>query len=131
MHAVQRLFPENSNADNDPSEHHDAQPTGASKAKDATSTNNHRFPIVALGASAGGVEAFNTFFSHMPPDSSMVFVVVTHLNAGQESQLAALIGYRTQVQVCQVGHGMKVGPDHVYVIRPLKRPTFAKGTEII
>jgi hypothetical protein len=70
-------------------------------------------------------------FSHMPPDSSMVFVVVTHLNAGQESQLAALIGYRTQVQVCQVGHGMKVGPDHVYVIRPLKRPTFAKATEII
>jgi two-component system CheB/CheR fusion protein len=76
------------------------------------------FPVVALGASAGGLEAFNEFFHAMRPDSGMAFVVIQHLPPERESLLADLLGKRTHMPVRQIEDGMRVEPDHVYVIRP-------------
>jgi two-component system, chemotaxis family, CheB/CheR fusion protein len=57
------------------------------------------FPIVGVGASAGGVEALEALFTAMPPDSGMAFVVVTHLDPRRESWLAQIIGRHTNMPV--------------------------------
>ncbi|MQX38257.1 diguanylate cyclase [Roseospira navarrensis] len=76
------------------------------------------FPIVGVGASAGGIAALNTFFDHMPPDSGMAFVVILHLDPSQASRVAEIIGAHTAMPVVQAEQGMPVQPDRVYVIPP-------------
>jgi two-component system, chemotaxis family, CheB/CheR fusion protein len=76
------------------------------------------FLIAGMGASAGGLEAFNKFFDHMPPDSGMAFVLVMHLSPDLESQVAEIIARHTQMPVHPAEDGMRVEQDHVYVIRP-------------
>ncbi|MGH7074070.1 MAG: chemotaxis protein CheB, partial [Stellaceae bacterium] len=58
-----------------------------------------RFPIVGIGASAGGVEALEQFFTTMPAENGMAFVVVTHLDPHHESRLPEIIGRRTTMPV--------------------------------
>ncbi|SDH77125.1 EAL domain-containing protein [Roseospirillum parvum] len=76
------------------------------------------FPIVGVGASAGGIAALNTFFDHMPPDSGMAFVVILHLDPSQASRVAEIIATHTAMPVVQAEQGMPVEPDRVYVIPP-------------
>ena len=57
------------------------------------------FPVVGIGASAGGVEALEAFFSAMPAENGMAFVVVMHLDPAHESWLADIIGRRTSMRV--------------------------------
>ena len=77
-----------------------------------------RFPIVGLGASAGGLEALQDFFSHMPPDSGMGFVVVTHQHPGHVSLLPNLLSKSTAMCVVEARDGLTVEPNHVYVSLP-------------
>lgn len=77
-----------------------------------------RFPIVAIGASAGGLEAFEQFFMNMPSDSGMAFVLIQHLDPTHKSILAELIRRYTRMEVFQIEDGMIVKPDCVYVIPP-------------
>ena len=79
-----------------------------------------RFHIVGIGASAGGLEAFEQFFSNMPQDTGMAFVLVPHLDPTHVSILSDLIQKHTEMQVAQVDDGMKVLPNHVYIIPPNK-----------
>jgi len=74
--------------------------------------------IVGIGASAGGIEALRELFGHMPADSGMTFVVITHLAPGRESVLAEIVGRSTNMPVSQARDGMELQPDHVYVIPP-------------
>ena len=74
--------------------------------------------IVGIGASAGGIDAFKTFFSRMPADIGMAFVVVQHLDPNYESSLAAIIAGYTTMPVHLVEEGALVMPDHVFVIPP-------------
>ncbi|HYI40348.1 MAG TPA: chemotaxis protein CheB [Allosphingosinicella sp.] len=74
--------------------------------------------IVGIGASAGGLEAYRSFFAHMRADSGMAFVLVQHLSPDHESLLAELLGKATGMTVIQAADGMTVGPDCVYVIPP-------------
>ncbi len=76
------------------------------------------FPIVALGASAGGLEALESFLKHVPVDSGMAFVVVQHLDPQHEDMLPELLQRRTELPVCRIEDGMTVVPDRVYVIPP-------------
>jgi two-component system CheB/CheR fusion protein len=76
------------------------------------------FPIVGIGASAGGLEALEKFFPKMPADSGMAFVVVPHLDPGHESMMTDLLGRRTEMPVTEAREGMAVEPDHIYVIPP-------------
>ncbi len=78
------------------------------------------FPIIGLGASAGGLQALKDFFTHMPAESGMAFVVIMHLSPKHESHVAALLQATTAMPVMQVTESVKVEPNHVYVIPPTK-----------
>ncbi|KON81315.1 PAS domain-containing protein [Azoarcus sp. PA01] len=92
-------------------QNHDADDRGASARPAA-------FPIVGIGASAGGLEAFSEFFDHLAPDLGMAYVLVQHLDPTHPSILASLLAGRTPLPVSEAGDGMRVEPDHVYVIPP-------------
>ncbi len=76
------------------------------------------FPVVGVGASAGGLEAFSSFIEAVPSASGMAFVFVQHLAPDHESMLVDILSRRTEMLVLQVADGMTVEPEHVYVIRP-------------
>ena len=78
------------------------------------------FPIVGIGASAGGLEAFEQFFTHMPPDSGMGFVLIPHLDPTHKTILPELLQRYSKMPFVQAEEGMEVEPDHVYVIPPNK-----------
>lgn len=89
------------------------------KEKDATvPAATLSFPIVGVGASAGGLEAFEQFFTHMPPDSGMAFVLIQHLDPKHKSILSELVRRYTRMPVWEVEDGMMVAPNSVYVIPP-------------
>jgi two-component system CheB/CheR fusion protein len=72
--------------------------------------------IVAIGGSAGGFEAFERFFSGIPPDSGMAFVVIQHLDPNHESLLSELLQRSTSMPVREATDGMPVARNVVYVI---------------
>ncbi len=76
------------------------------------------FPIVALGASAGGLEALESFFSNMPAEPGLSFVVVQHLSPGTRSVMRELLQAKTKMAVRLVENGIKIEPDKVYVNPP-------------
>ncbi len=76
------------------------------------------FPVVGLGASAGGLEALDEFFNNMPADSGMAFVVVTHQHPGHTSLLPELLRKSTSMPVSEVSAKDRVKPNSVYVARP-------------
>ncbi len=76
------------------------------------------FPVVALGASAGGLDAFQKFFDAMPADSGMAFVLIQHLDPTHASMMRDLLSGHTLMQVAEVSDGMRLEPDHVYLIPP-------------
>ena len=87
------------------------------------------FPIVGIGASAGGLAAFEAFFSGMPADrdTGMAFVLVQHLAPDHKSMLADLIRRYTRMQVFEVEDGMVVQPNCVYIIAPNYDMAFLQG----
>jgi two-component system CheB/CheR fusion protein len=91
---------------------------------------NERFPIVGIGASAGGLAAFETFFHNMPADADpgMAFVLVQHLDPGHKSLLADLIRRCTGMRVFEVEDGMAVEPRCVYVIPPNREMALLNGS---
>src|SRR5664279_2020542 len=78
------------------------------------------FPIVGIGASAGGLAAIEAFFSGMPgdPDPGMAFVLVQHLDPDHKSMLTELIQRSTRMRVFEVVDGMAVRINCVYIIPP-------------
>jgi len=88
------------------------------------------FPIVGIGASAGGLAAFEAFFSGMPKDqeTGMAFVLVQHLAPDHKSLLADLIQRYTTMPVFEVEDGMVVQPNCVYIITPNHDMAFMNGT---
>jgi two-component system CheB/CheR fusion protein len=85
------------------------------------------FPVIGIGASAGGLEACSQFFEAMAGDSGMAFVLVQHLPPERESLVADILSRKTTMPVHQVEPGMRVEPDHVYVIRPGYTLTIENG----
>jgi two-component system CheB/CheR fusion protein len=75
-------------------------------------------PIVAIGASAGGLEALRQLFSRLPADTGMAFVVIQHLDPGRPSMLASVLAADAQMPVVEVAVGMRAEPNRVYVIPP-------------
>src|SRR5512133_3971968 len=87
------------------------------------------FPIVGIGASAGGLAAFEAFFSGMPADvdPDMAFVLVQHLAPDHKSILTDLIRRYTRMQVFEVEDGMLVRPNCAYIIPPNRDMAFLNG----
>jgi chemotaxis methyl-accepting protein methylase len=93
-----------------------AAPVEAAAA--VASKGQRPFPIVALGASAGGLEALAQFLEHVPAGSGMAFVVIQHLDPTQKGMLPELLQRATAMPVAQAKNRMKVKPGCVYVIPP-------------
>ena len=88
------------------------------------------FPIVGIGASAGGLAAFEAFFSGMPAgtDPGMAFVLVQHLAPDHKSILTDLVRRYTRMQVFEVEDGMAVKPNCTYIIPPNRDMAFLNGS---
>lgn len=87
--------------------------------------------VIGIGASAGGLEALQQFFSYMPPNSGLSFVVVQHLSPDYKSLMADILGKHTEMSVCQAENRMAVEPDTVYLIPPKKYMTIKDGRLIL
>ena len=85
------------------------------------------FPIVGVGASAGGLEAFKELLECLPVDTGLAFVIIQHLAAGQESMLTDILSRFTKMLVLKVEDGMHVEPNFVYVIPPGSTMTLESG----
>ncbi len=86
------------------------------------------FPIIGLGASAGGLEAYENFFRHITPDSGMAFILVSHLDPGHASMLTEILQRCTTLPVVEAQDQMVVKPNHVYVIPPNRELAVFHGT---
>jgi two-component system CheB/CheR fusion protein len=104
-----------------------AAPVG--EVLEAQETSPH-FPVVGIGASAGGLAAFEAFFSAMPADTEpgVAFVLVQHLAPDHKSILSDLIKRYTRMQVYEVEDGVKVQPNCAYIIPPNRDMAFLNGT---
>ncbi|NOT25217.1 MAG: response regulator [Acidobacteria bacterium] len=85
------------------------------------------FPIVGIGASAGGLEAFGSLFSALPADTGMAFVVVSHLDPTHASALPEILARHTPMAVLEAVQNQAVEPDHVYVMPPGQDMTIEGG----
>lgn len=90
-------------------------------------TADKTFPIVGIGASAGGLEAFTQLLTHLPAQSGMAFVLIQHLEPTHDSHLAGILSKFTAMPVEEVKDGMAVLPNHVYVIPPNANMALANG----
>jgi two-component system CheB/CheR fusion protein len=95
----------------------------------ATEVSDAPFPIVGIGASAGGLAAFEAFFSGMPADSDsgVAFIVVQHLAPDRESILVELVKRYTRMAVFEVEDGMRVAPNCAYIIPPNRDMALLNG----
>ncbi len=101
----------------------------ASKTQTAAGSTEASFPVVGIGASAGGLAAFEAFFSGMPAenDPGMAFVLVQHLAPDHKSILTGLIQRYTRMKVFEVTDGMEVAPNCAYIIPPGRDMAFLNG----
>ena len=76
------------------------------------------FPVVGIGASAGGLEACTKLLGALPPDNGMAFILVQHLDPTHESMMAELLAHRTLMTVVQASNGMRLEAQHFYIIPP-------------
>src|SRR5258708_4774587 len=91
------------------------------------SRSKKTFPIVGIGASAGGLEAFSKLLESLPADTGMGFVLVQHLDPKHHSTLAELLGKTTQMKVLEVSDNTVVRPNQVYVIPPNRVMSISRG----
>lgn len=100
--------------------------SAVNKPDDVSSRNNDpsllksslKFPVVGIGASAGGMAALRSFFEHMPADCGMAFVIVLHLSPKHESNADRILQSATAMPVTQVTQPTPIEKNHVYVIPP-------------
>lgn len=92
-----------------------------------TESTSQRFPVVGIGASAGGLEALEQFFSNMPVNSGMAFVVIQHLDPNYVGIMPELLQRITSMKVQQASDRLKVKPNFVYVIPPNKSMSVLNG----
>ncbi len=85
------------------------------------------FPIVGIGASAGGLEALEQFLGHVPVSSGMAFIIVQHLDPTRKGIMPELLQRATGMKVIQVKDRTKVRPNSVYVIPPNKDMSILNG----
>lgn len=92
-----------------------------------TLLSSNLFPVVGVGASAGGLEAFKRLIKAIPEDSGMAFILVQHLEPTHESMLADLLQRVTHIPIHEITNNIKVEPDHIYIIPSNKLLTANDG----
>src|SRR5246500_322021 len=76
------------------------------------------FPIVGLGASAGGLDAFSRLLTALPPRTGMAFILIQHLDPTHASMMVDLLAGHTPLKVQQAAEGMPLEPEQIYLIPP-------------
>lgn len=102
-------------------------PDMSTAAPGGLETSEGQFFIAGLGASAGGLEAFEEFFKKLPPDTGIGYVIITHLDPTKKDIMPQLIQRFTRMPVAQADNDMVVEPNHVYVIPPNNDMTLSGG----
>jgi two-component system CheB/CheR fusion protein len=90
-------------------------------------TPTPEFPIVAVGASAGGLEALTLLVENLTPDLGMAYIIVEHLDPNYKSMLADLLSRKTTVPIEEVKQKTRVQVDHIYVIPPNRNLSLERG----
>src|SRR5262245_12251396 len=90
-------------------------------------SNKSLVPVVGIGASAGGLEAFHALLLNLPNNTGMAFVFIQHLDPGHKSMLSDLLSKSTVMPVLEAKSGMKISPNHVYIIPPNAIMGYSKG----
>lgn len=90
----------------------------------AISPSQHHFPIVAIGASAGGLEAMIELLKYLPPDTGMAFIYVQHLSPDHKSMLTEILSQKTKMNVQEIDDMDQIKPNNVFVI------PYNKGIEV-
>ena len=103
------------------------KPAGTEIAAKSQHAQAAAFSIVGLGASAGGLEAFEQFFLNMPADSGMAFVLISHLDPDHASMLTEILQRTTDMPVVEVQDQMPVAPNCVYAITPNHNLSISRG----
>ena len=83
--------------------------------------------IVAIGASAGGLEALEIFFNTMPPSDKLAFVVIQHLSPDFRSLMDEILARQTKLNIFRVEDAMLIQPGSIYLIPPKKEMTIQHG----
>jgi two-component system, chemotaxis family, CheB/CheR fusion protein len=94
--------------------------TASPPADTAAPAPDADFHIVAIGASAGGLESLERLFAHLPSDTGLAFIVLQHLSPDFRSLMDELLGRRTSMRIRQAESGMRVEPNTVYLLPPMK-----------
>lgn len=108
-------------------------PNDSSKSKNSSKKaqpakeQEDKFVVVGLGASAGGIQALREFFTRVPRDSGMAYVVILHMSPEYESKLAEILQVASAIPVKQIRERIKVEPNHVYVIPPNQNLAMTDG----
>ena len=93
-----------------------------------TETSDRSFPVVGIGASAGGLEAVSEMIAELPATTGMAFLLVQHLDPTHESFLTEILAKKAAFTVETAADGAILTPDHFYVIPPNAIMTVADGT---
>jgi two-component system CheB/CheR fusion protein len=88
------------------------------------------FPVIGIGASAGGLKVLQQFFDNLDEGSGMTFVVITHLAPEKTSAMDELLASHTKMDVEQVRDKTRIEPNHIYIIPP-KKQLILKGNELL
>ena len=100
------------------------KPKPKPKPSRSVSPSPSYFPVVAIGASAGGLEAMMELLKHLPPDTGMAFIYVQHLSPDHKSLLTEILSKKTKMKVQEIDDMDKIKPDNVFVI------PYNKGIEV-
>jgi len=101
----------------------------ATPTPESTSNNSHNkdFPIVGIGASAGGLKAVEDFLSNIPDACGLAFVLIMHLSPDHKSNLAEIVQHKTSMNTTQVMKNVDVLPNNIYIIPPNKILSLKNG----
>ena len=96
-------------------------------AHEGIKTKSKPYPIVAIGASAGGLEAITQLLKNLSPDTGMAYVYIQHLDPSHESMLSSILSKATKMKVVQAEHLVPMEPDHLFIIPPDKNMSIVDG----
>jgi two-component system CheB/CheR fusion protein len=90
-------------------------------------TKSKPYPIVAIGASAGGLEAITQLLKNLSPDTGMAYVYIQHLDPNHKSMLSSILAKATKMKVVQAEHMVAIEANHVFIIPPDKNMLIVDG----
>lgn len=107
----------------------DAKSSESPRRQPRGGSSRRQFPIIGIGASAGGLEAFGSLFQKMPKGTGMAFILIQHIDPSHVASVVSIIQKQTTMPVIEVRNGgVRVEPDHLYMIPQNREISVVDGT---